>query len=287
MVSRRRSKRGRGRGYRTQVRHYGGGTSRRGTVSWRQKKVGNRWVNVSGTASGSGTMSGRGVAAAVARYETPKVTTKNGKKVTAGEGWADIMEYFGGKVDKEGKSLLNQALAERQAEERKWQAVEVAMGRQGQTRHSIYGGGPSGYAGKSTTGDYVLFQTPGQKAQFIKEQKALADAKASARRHFSAPKAQGFGQWPSKAAYLEWRAAQLTQARSNLATMRRAAEGISVQPRYTRRQLGSGRGSIPARLRLPAARQYRARMQRARKAEIAKVKAQEQAVNLWETQSQV
>jgi len=265
MASRRR---GSGRGYRTKVRHYGGGTSRRGTVSVRQKKVGNRWVNISGTARGSGTMSGRGAAMA-ARFETPTVTTKSGKKMTAGEGWADLMEYFGGKE-------LDRALKERQDQG----ALNIAK------LESEWGFGSGYVAAADKPGQFVTYRTSGQKAQFIKEQKALADAKASARRYArEAPKAQGYRGWPSKAAYLEWRGAELTQARSHLATMRRAAEGISVQPRYTRRQLGSGRGSIPARLRLPLSRQYRARMQRHRKAEIAKVKAQEQAVNLWETQT--
>ena len=125
-------------------------------------------------------------------------------------------------------------------------------------------------------------------AQALKEQVALSDAWSRASKPTTTTRAPTtFGQWPSKAAYLEWRAGQLTSARANLASMRKAAESLRLEPKFTRRQLGRGRGSIPARLRLPRARQARAVLKRARQREMSRVKQAETAVNLWETQSQV
>jgi len=203
------------------------------------------------------------------KYKAPK----------GAESWGKVLEYFSGPA-------LDKALTE-----------HPTVGKLGEG----WGGGLFGVTttprGKGVSGPdptrYVTFQTTAQKAKakeiaakFRAEQTALAQAKAQARQTWGPTKPTTFKEhWPSKQAYLDWRAQQLATARQEGMVMRRAAESISFQPKYTKRQMGRGRGALPARLRVPRMRQQRAALKRYRQRELLKVKAHEQAVNLWETET--
>ena len=214
------------------------------------------------------------------------------KGPTGAESWSKVMEHFSGpeldKALKEHPTLFDKSLTFINGKQFDPGARVGSLGKG-------WGGGLFGVTtvprGKGVSGPdptrYVKFQTTSQKAQFQAEQTALADAKAQARQAFSPTKPTAFGRWPSKQAYLDWRAAELTSYRQSTAAMRKAAESLTLQPRFTRRSLGRGRGAMPARLRLPRARQARAAMKRHRQRELGKVRQAESAVNLWETQTQV
>ena len=201
------------------------------------------------------------------------------KGPTGAESWSKVMEHFSGPE-------LEAALRARTAGKVSHKKFESGTGYQMGVLDPEWGMGKGTYV-QTPGGGTTLFQSTSQKAAHAKEQAALATAKSKARRAFGPAKPTAFGKWPSKQAYLDWRAAELASYRQTTASMRTAAESLSLQPRFTRRSLGRGRGAMPARLRLPRARQARAAMKRHRKRELAKVRQVESAVNLWETQTQV
>lgn len=244
------------------------GASTGTTTYYSQTSTGGLGQQVGGThRSSRGGGGGSSWKRAPPKYKAPK----------GAESWGRVMEYFSGPA-------LDKALTEHPT------VGKLPEG---------WGGGFFGVTttprGKGVSGPdptrYVTFQTTAQKAEakkiaakFRAEQVALAQAKVS--QAWGPAKPTTFKEhWPSKQAYLDWRAQHLATARQEGVVRRRAAEAISFQPRYTKRQMGRGRGALPARLRVPRMRQQRAAMKRHRQRELSKVKAYEQAVSLWETET--